>query len=42
MGVAGMKYYESFRELNRKIIKPAVQEINEHSDIHLDFELERM
>ncbi len=35
MGVSGKKLYESFAELNRRILKPAIKEINEVSDISL-------
>jgi len=33
MGVQGSSYYESFKHLNAKIIKPAVAEVNKSSDI---------
>ena len=33
MGVQGSTYYESFKHLNAKIIKPAVGEVNKCSDI---------
>ncbi|KAE9629248.1 replication initiation protein [Parasedimentitalea maritima] len=33
MGVQGSSYYESFKHLNAKIIKPAVGEVNKSSDI---------
>lgn len=33
MGVDGSAYYESFKHLNAKIIKPAVAEVNRTSDI---------
>ncbi|MEM1128975.1 MAG: replication initiation protein [Pseudomonadota bacterium] len=33
MGVEGSKYYESFKHLNAKIIKPAVTEVNASSNI---------
>jgi hypothetical protein len=33
MGVDGSVYYEQFKELNRKIIVPAVEEINAGSDL---------
>lgn len=33
MGVQGSSYYESFKHLNAKIIKPAVSEVNKSSDI---------
>lgn len=38
MGVANIKLYESFAELNRRIIKPAMKEINAVSDIYLTLE----
>ncbi len=34
-------YYKEFKVLNRKILKPAIAEINEHSDILIEMELER-
>ena len=36
MGVSGMKYYESYRELRRKIIEPAIKVINEQSEIAIE------
>ncbi len=33
MGIEEQKYYSDFRRLNQKIIKPAMQEINEHTDL---------
>ncbi|WP_093968761.1 replication initiation protein [Actibacterium lipolyticum] len=33
MGVEGSSYYESYKQLNAKIIKPAVAEVNKNSDI---------
>jgi len=35
MGVQGSNYYESFKHLNAKIIKPAVAEVNKNSDIEI-------
>ena len=35
MGVDGSSYYESFKHLNAKIIKPAVAEVNKSSDIEI-------
>lgn len=35
MGVDGSSYYESFKHLNAKIIKPAVAEVNKSSDIEV-------
>ena len=35
MGVDGSSYYESFKHLNAKIIKPAVNEVNKSSDIEI-------
>ena len=35
MGVEGSSYYESFKHLNAKIIKPAVAEVNKSSDIEI-------
>ncbi|PIB26751.1 plasmid replication initiation protein [Amylibacter kogurei] len=35
MGVEGSSYYESFKHLNAKIIKPAVAEVNKTSDISI-------
>ena len=35
MGVDGSTYYESFKHLNAKIIKPAVTEVNKNSDIEI-------
>lgn len=35
MGVDGSTYYENYKHLNAKIIKPAVQEVNETSNIEL-------
>jgi len=33
MGVSNVKLYLSFKELNRRIIKPSIEEINKNSDI---------
>lgn len=33
MGIDGSSYYESFKQLNAKIIKPAVAEVNKNSNI---------
>jgi plasmid replication initiation protein len=33
MGIGEHKYYSDFRRLNQKIIKPTIQEINEHTDL---------
>ncbi|MDD7973565.1 replication initiation protein [Roseinatronobacter sp. HJB301] len=41
MGVDGSTYYESFKQLNAKIIKPAVTEVNKNSDIILTPEFRR-
>lgn len=35
MGVDGSTYYESFKHLNAKIIKPSVTEVNKNSDIEI-------
>lgn len=35
MGVDGSSYYESYKHLNAKIIKPAVTEVNKSSDIEI-------
>jgi hypothetical protein len=35
MGVDGSTYYESFKHLNAKIIKPSVAEVNKNSDIEI-------
>ncbi|MGR3541171.1 MAG: RepB family plasmid replication initiator protein [Hasllibacter sp.] len=39
MGVGDSAYYETFKHLNAKIIKPAVAEVNRTSNIHLTPEL---
>ncbi|TNJ40831.1 replication initiation protein [Phaeobacter sp. B1627] len=36
MGVDGSTYYETFKHLNAKIIKPAVAEVNKNSDIIIE------
>ncbi|MEL7133189.1 MAG: replication initiation protein, partial [Pseudomonadota bacterium] len=41
MGVDGSEYYQSFKHLNAKIIKPAVREVNKVSDIVVDAEVRR-
>jgi hypothetical protein len=41
MGVDGSSYYETFKHLNAKIIKPAVAEVNRTSNITLTPELRR-
>ncbi|WP_166418685.1 replication initiation protein [Cochlodiniinecator piscidefendens] len=35
MGLEGSAYYETFKHLNAKIIKPAVTEVNKTSNIHI-------
>lgn len=42
MGVDGSAYYESFKHLNAKIIKPAVAEVNKTSNILITPELHKM
>ncbi len=42
MGVEGSAYYESFKHLNAKIIKPAVTEVNKTSNILLEPEFKKM
>ena len=42
MGVEGSAYYESFKHLNAKIIKPAVAEVNKTSNILITPELHKM
>lgn len=42
MGVDGSAYYESFKHLNAKIIKPAVAEVNKTSNILLTPEFRKM
>ena len=37
MGTEGIELYDRYAELSRRVIKPAVKEINEKSDIHLTF-----
>ncbi len=41
MGVQGSSYYESFKHLNAKIIKPAVAEVNKNSDIEITAEFRK-
>lgn len=41
MGVDGSAYYESFKHLNAKIIKPAVGEVNKSSDIMIEPEFRK-
>jgi hypothetical protein len=41
MGVDGSAYYETFKHLNAKIVKPAVEEINRSSNIVVAPELRR-
>ena len=41
MGVDGSSYYESFKHLNAKIIKPAVAEVNRSSDIIITPEFQK-
>lgn len=41
MGVDGSTYYESFKQLNAKIVKPAVAEVNKNSNIILTPEFRR-
>ena len=41
MGVDGSEYYQSFKHLNAKIIKPAVAEVNKVSDIVVTPELRK-
>jgi len=38
MGVSEIPSYQGFRELNRRILTPAVKEINEVSDLHVSVE----
>lgn len=42
MGVDGSDYYQSFKQLNAKIIKPAAAEVNKVSDILVTPETRRM
>ena len=42
MGVDGSAYYESFKHLNAKVIKPAVAEVNKTSNILITPELRKM
>ncbi len=41
MGVHELKFYQQYKELNRKIIKPSVEEVNKHSDVTLKVEIKR-
>lgn len=41
LGVDGNAYYNEFRRFNSKILKPAVQEINENSDIKVEMDVQR-
>lgn len=41
MGVDGSSYYESFKHLNAKIIKPAIAEVNRNSDIEITAEFKK-
>ncbi|MEM0949747.1 MAG: replication initiation protein [Pseudomonadota bacterium] len=41
MGVAGSSYYESYKHLNAKVIKPAVAEVNRTSNIIVRPEVKR-
>ncbi|WP_380058973.1 replication initiation protein (plasmid) [Falsihalocynthiibacter sp. SS001] len=41
MGVADSEYYESYKHLNAKIIKPAVSEINRNSNIIVEPEVRK-
>jgi hypothetical protein len=38
MGVEDLSYSKSFKRLKDKVIKPAIAEINEYSDIHLELD----
>ncbi len=38
LGIENNTYYSDFRRLNNKVIKPAVQQVNKTSDIHLEAE----
>nr|WP_240705310.1 replication initiation protein [Pacificoceanicola onchidii] len=42
MGVDGSEYYKSFKQLNAKVIKPAVAEVNKVSDIIVTPETRKM
>ncbi|GHF06163.1 plasmid replication initiation protein [Aliiroseovarius zhejiangensis] len=42
MGVDGSEYYQSFKHLNAKVIKPAVAEVNKVSDIIVTPETRKM
>ncbi len=41
LGVGSSAYYDEFKQLNRKVIQPAIKEINTVSDIQIDVELQR-
>ncbi|MFK7942599.1 MAG: replication initiation protein [Paracoccaceae bacterium] len=41
MGVDGSAYYETYKHLNAKIIKPSIAEINRTSNIHVTAEVRR-
>lgn len=41
MGVDGSDYYQSYKHLNAKIIKPAVAEVNKSSDILIEPEIRK-
>ena len=41
MGVQSGSIYHQFMNFNQKVIKPAIQEINEVSDLHIEVEFER-
>ncbi|WP_295456908.1 replication initiation protein [uncultured Thiodictyon sp.] len=41
MGLSKNKYYQDFRRMSEKIIKPAVSSINETSDIEIAMEVQR-
>lgn len=42
MGVDGSDYYKSYKQLNAKVIKPAVAEVNKVSDILVEPEVRKM
>ncbi|MCP1168010.1 replication initiation protein, partial [Limimaricola sp. ASW11-118] len=42
MGVDDSEYYRSFKHLNAKVIKPAVEEVNRASNIQVEPEFKRM
>ena len=41
LGVGESEYYQAFKHLNAKIIKPVVKEINKHSDIEITPEFKK-